>query len=75
MVGFAKTAESMRRPGQPVWGDTLQTYPLADVTRFEVRKTDTGKTVLAVALAVALTVVFAVAAVSSIECCVGGLGR
>ncbi len=44
MVGFAKS-ESTTRTGQPVWGDTLQTYPLADVTEFEVRKTDTRKTI------------------------------
>ncbi len=44
VVGFAKT-ESRERTGQPVWGDTLQTYPLADVTEFEVRKTDRRKTI------------------------------
>jgi hypothetical protein len=65
----------MRRPGQPVWGDTLQTYPLADVTSFEVRKTDTGMTVLAVALGVALTVAFIVAVGSSFEIGDFGLGR
>ena len=75
LVGFAKTGESMRRAGQPVWGDTLQTYPLADVTRFEVRKTDTGMTVLAVALSVALAVAFVVAVGSNFEFGDFGLGR
>jgi hypothetical protein len=42
VVGFAKT-ESRGRTGQPVWGDTLQTYPLADVTEFEVRQIDKGR--------------------------------
>ncbi len=75
VVGFAKIASSMRRPGQRVWGDTLQTYPLADVTKFEVRKSDTGMTVLAVALGVALTVAFVVAFRSSFEPAGFGLGR
>ncbi len=44
VVGFEKTG-SRRRSGQPVWGDTLQTYPLADVTKLEVRKTDVVGTV------------------------------
>ncbi len=44
VVGFAKS-ESTTHTGQPVWGDTLQTYPLADVTEFEVRKTDRRKTI------------------------------
>jgi len=66
VVGFAKTDASRFREAA-VWGDTLQTYPLADVTRFEVRKTDTGKTVLAVALSVALAVALTAAALSSFE--------
>ena len=47
MAGFAK--EESSRTGQPVWGDTLQTYALADVTVFEVRQKDKGRTRLLVA--------------------------
>ncbi len=68
VAGFAKTDIYN-------WGDTLQTYPLADVTKFEVRKTDTGKTVLVVALTVALAVAFIVAVGSSFEFGGGGLGQ
>ncbi len=42
VAGFAK--EESRRTGQPVWSDTLQTYALADVTAFEVRQKDKGRT-------------------------------
>ena len=42
VAGFAK--EESSRTGQPVWGDTLQTYALADVTVFEVRQKDKGRT-------------------------------
>ncbi len=42
MAGFAK--EESSRTGQPVWGDTLQTYALADVTVVEVRQKDKGRT-------------------------------
>ena len=34
VAGFGKTDTWY------IWGDTLQTYPLADVTKLEVRKTD-----------------------------------
>jgi len=46
VAGFAK--EESSRTGQPVWGDTLQTYALADVTVFEVRQKDKGRTRLLV---------------------------
>ena len=52
VVGFAKTGPS-RRAGQPGWGDTLQTYPLADVMVFEVRESDTVRTVGQTAAALA----------------------
>ncbi len=42
VAGFAK--QESRRTGQPVWSDTLQTYALADVTAFEVRQKDKGRT-------------------------------
>jgi hypothetical protein len=55
----------MRRPGQPVWGDTLQTYPLADVTKLEVRQTDGLRTFgLAVGIGAALFTVAAMIALS-----------
>ncbi len=60
VVGFAQT-ESRGRTGQLVWGDTLHTYPLADVTRFEVRKTDVVGTVgLVAGIGAALLIVTAV---------------
>ena len=74
VVGFAKAGPS-RRAGQPVWGDTLQTYPLADVTKFEVRKSDTGMTVLTVALSVAVGVALVAAFASNFEPGGFGLGR
>ena len=57
VVGFAKT-ESRRSTGQPVWGDTLQTYPLADVMVFEVGKTAVVRIVVISALAVAFVAGF-----------------
>ncbi len=57
VVGFAKTGPS-RRAGQPVWGDTLQTYPLADVMVFEVGKTAVVRIVVISALAVAFVAGF-----------------
>jgi len=75
VAGFAKT-ESRRSTGQPVWGDTLQTYPLADVTRFEVRKTNVVGTVgLVVGIGAALFIVAGVIAASSFGSGGFGLGR
>ncbi len=58
VVGFAKSG-----PRE----DTLQTYPLADVTMFEVPKTGTAQTVgLAVAAAAAVGLLI----VAASDCCV-----
>ncbi len=52
VVGFAKSGSRV---------DTLQTYPLADVTMFEVPKTGTAQTVLfSVAAAAALVLLIGV---------------
>ena len=69
VVGFAKT-ESRGRTGQPVWGDTLQTYPLADVMVFEERKTDTVRIVVTSAVAVALVAGFVALYVSLKDFCI-----
>ena len=59
VVGFAKTDTWY------IWGDTLQTYPLADVTKLEVRKTDGLRTFgLAVGIGAALFTVAAMIALS-----------